>query len=202
MITVEFLFTTFLVAIIPGIGVIYTISIAMFKNKYDFFYAAFGCTLGIIPHSILSVLSLSLLFNINYLFLELIKYVGIIYIIYLAILLWNNSGFIKFENHTSIDSKNEVLIKGFIINILNPKLTLFMLAFIPQFLRLDTNSLVVDIAILSSVFMIVTFLIFVLYGFAGSYLSKKFLNSKNKVQKLQRTFSIIFVLLCIVSIFS
>ena len=200
MISIEFLLASLVVVLIPGTGVIYTISIGLTKKRDSSTFAALGCTFGIVPHIILSILTITLLLNINEILFISIKYLGITYILYLAYLLWNDKGVMKLNKDDTLNENKEIFIKGFLINILNPKLTIFLVSFLPQFILTSTNTVVSDILILSSIFMFMTLLVFTIYGLCAKYLKSKLLNNDNKIRGVQRTFALFFVLLSVVLI--
>ena len=91
MISIEFLLTSLIVVLIPGTGVIYTVSVAMFRGFKASWFAALGCTLGILPSLLASVLGLAAIFHSSALAFSLVKYVGVVYLVYLAVMMYKDS---------------------------------------------------------------------------------------------------------------
>lgn len=115
---------------LPGTGVVYIITTALTGSKKNVFAAAFGCTMGIVPHILASVLGLSIIMNMSAQVFSIIKIAGSCYLLYLAVMTWKNAGQIDLENS---DQKTKTFgitaIRAVIINLLNPKLTIFFYPF-------------------------------------------------------------------------
>lgn len=84
MISIEFIVTSLVVILIPGTGVIYTVATSIFKGKRAGITAAFGCTMGIVPALLASALGLAALFHTSALAFQILKYMGSVYLMYLA----------------------------------------------------------------------------------------------------------------------
>jgi threonine/homoserine/homoserine lactone efflux protein len=192
MISIEFLLTSLIIVLIPGTGVIFTISIALFKSRWEGVIAAFACTLGIIPHLIISMLSLRTIFTLESNFFDFIKYLGICYLFYLSYSLFKDKGILKIEDKNISSNSFDIILKGVMINLLNPKLTIFFLSFLPQFIPLNSSNLLIDISILSLVFMIMTFVVFIFYGLFSNVLIEKLFKKENSLKKIQKIFAIVF----------
>lgn len=195
MFSPEFLITALVVVLIPGTGVIYTVSTGIFNGKRSSIAAAFGCTAGIIPHLIAGILGLSALMHMSALVFQVIKFAGVLYLLYLAWGMWQDKGSIQFEEREEKRSL-QVAKRAVLINILNPKLTIFFLAFLPQFL--NHNSPVhttVQLLGMSLVFMVMTLAVFLLYGLLGSAVRSFFVGSKRRLQYMQRSFAVVFAAL-------
>lgn len=195
MFSTEFLLTSLVVVLIPGTGVIYTVSTGLFKGWRASIAAAFGCTSGIIPHLTASILGLSAVLHMSALAFQLIKYGGVIYLLYLAWSMWRETGALKLNSQDSAKSLRQIATRGFLINILNPKLSIFFLAFLPQFVSHHTSAPMLQMFILSVVFMAMTLVIFILYGLSANYVRKYIVNSPKITTWLQRSFAAIFAVL-------
>lgn len=195
MIEFEFLITSLIVILIPGTGVIYTISIGVSQNWKSSIIAAFGCTLGVIPHLAATVLGLSSIIHMSAKAFHTIKFVGAIYLVYLAWLMWHETGKMEFNQSPSGTRYSKIILKGILINLLNPKLTIFFFAFLPQFISSSTNNSTQALLLLGSFFMAMTFAVFVLYGVLASKVKHFITHSPKAMQRLQRSFSAIFVYL-------
>ena len=195
MLSIEFLITSLIVVLIPGSGVIYTISTGLFKGSRASIFAALGCTAGIIPSLSACVLGLAAIMHTSALTFQLIKFAGVAYLLYLAWGMWKETGALVLEGEDSKASLWGISVKGFLINILNPKLSLFFLAFLPQFIPADGPSPLINMLVLGGVFMGMTFLVFIMYGLLANRLSSYVVNSPKAIKYIQRSFAASFALL-------
>ncbi len=195
MLSTEFLITSLVVVLLPGTGVIYTISSGLFMGLRASIAAACGCTLGIVPHLLASILGLSAILHMSALAFQLIKYAGTAYLLYLAWSMWRETGSLKFDEQDQKNSMLQIALKGFLINILNPKLSIFFLAFLPLFVSPDASSPMLQMFLLSAVFMMMTLCIFILYGASAHSVRMHVVNSPKVILWLQRTFAAVFAAL-------
>ncbi len=195
MINSEFLITSLIVVLIPGTGVIYTLSTGLFKGARASVFAALGCTAGIIPSLIACILGLALIIHTSAIAFTIIKYAGVAYLLYLAWSMWKETGAIKLQNEKSGINGLSISLKAFLINILNPKLTLFFLAFLPQFIPSNAKVPVINMLVLGGVFMLMTLAVFILYGLLANSASRFIVNSPKITKYIQRTFALSFALL-------
>ncbi len=195
MLSTEFLVTSLVVVLIPGTGVIYTVSSGLFIGFRASIAAAIGCTAGIIPHLLASILGLSAVIHMSALAFQLLKYAGTAYLLYLAWSMWRETGSLKFDEPNTKNSMLQIAIKGFLINILNPKLSIFFLAFLPLFVSPGTSSPMLQMLLMSAAFMSMTLCIFILYGVSAHGVRTHVVNSPQITVWLQRTFATIFAAL-------
>ncbi|BHH84934.1 LysE family translocator [Desulforhopalus sp. 52FAK] len=191
----EFLLTSLVVVLIPGTGVIYTISNGIFLGWRASIAAAIGCTLGIIPHLLASILGLSAILHISAVAFQTIKIAGAAYLMYLAWGMWRETGSLKFDSACSNMRYRQVITRGILINILNPKLSIFFLAFLPFFVSPSASSPVVQMGLLGIIFMGMTFAVFMLYGLSANGVRHYVVNSPNCIIWMQRTFAASFATL-------
>jgi len=192
MISIEFLLTSLIVVLIPGTGVLFTISTALVQGQKASVYAALGCTLGIVPHLLATVFGLAAIMHTSALAFEVLKFAGVLYLFYLAIMTWKDKSGFAAESLPTRSSAFSLATKAFLLNILNPKLTIFFLAFLPQFITPEMTSPLVGMLLLSAVFMLMTFVVFVVYGFLAHSFRRSVLES-NRVQAwLRRGFAATF----------
>jgi threonine/homoserine/homoserine lactone efflux protein len=163
----DFLLTTLIIVATPGTGALYTLAAALDGGPRNALIAAFGCTLGIIPHMLAAALGLAALVAAEPRLFELIRYAGIAYLIWMAIGLWR-SGLVQNQTVEARQQAWLIIRKAVLINLLNPKLSLFFLAFLPQFVDPADTAPLTTMAGLSLVFMAVTFVVFALYGLAAA----------------------------------
>lgn len=188
----EFLLTSLVVVLIPGTGVIYTISNGLFLGWRASIAAAVGCTAGIIPHLSASILGLSAILHMSALAFQLMKFVGAAYLLYLAWLMWRETGALKFDSPNAKIGAWQIMRRGFLINILNPKLSIFFLAFLPLFVSPEAHSPTLQLVFLSLIFMGMTLLIFILYGISANGVRKYVVHSPRTLIWLQRSFAATF----------
>jgi len=187
--SVEFLLTSLIVVASPGTGVLYTLATGLSRGARASIVAAFGCTLGIIPHMAAAITGLAALLHTSALAFQTMKYLGVAYLLYMA---WNTlkeHGALKIEKEIGPRSVKQVIVTAVLINILNPKLSIFFFAFLPQFVNADEPNALPRMLELSSVFMLLTLVVFVGYGvFAASV--RDHVTSRPKVLMwMRRTFA-------------
>ncbi len=195
MLSIEFLLTSLVVVIVPGTGVIYTVSTGLLLRWRASIAAAFGCTLGILPHLTASILGLSAILHMSARAFQVLKIIGALYLLYLAWSMWRDTGAIKFDRTVEQRNAFQIALKGILINILNPKLTLFFFAFLPLFVSADAASPTREMLGLSAVFMGMTFVVFALYGILASGVSNYLTKSPKAIKRIQRSFAVIFAVL-------
>jgi threonine/homoserine/homoserine lactone efflux protein len=153
-VSVEFLLTTLIVVATPGIGVIYTVAAGLYRGARASVVAAFACTLGIVPHMIAAITGLAALLHTSAVAFETLKYLGVAYLLYMAWAMLRKRGALVVEQESAPRSGSQVIVSGVLINILNPKLTIFFFAFLPQFVSPDGANALPHMLGLSGVFMI------------------------------------------------
>ncbi|NOZ33214.1 MAG: LysE family translocator [Alphaproteobacteria bacterium] len=181
----EFLVTALVVVLIPGTGVVYTVATGLGRGRWPSVVAAFGCTLGIVPHLLASILGLAAILHTSALAFTAVKYAGVAYLLYLAWQTLRDKGPIRFDrpdpgrrNGGLINSARDmarVAWTGFVINILNPKLSVFFLAFLPQFVPASAETALWSMLGLGAIFMAMTFAVFVFYGSFAAWAGQRLL---------------------------
>ncbi|MGB3683424.1 MAG: LysE family translocator [Rubrobacteraceae bacterium] len=193
MFSVEFLVTSLIVVLLPGTGVIFTVSTGLTGGRRSSIFAALGCTAGIVPHLVASVFGLAAILHASSVAFQTLKYLGVVYLAYLAWMMWRESGVLEFDNAQRDRGVLKTTVTAFLINILNPKLSIFFLAFLPQFVPKDAASPVSYMLLLSVVFMVMTLAVFVGYGLFANFVRNYVSGSPRMVRWTQRVFSGIFV---------
>jgi threonine/homoserine/homoserine lactone efflux protein len=192
MISAEFLITSLVVVLIPGTGVIYTVSTGLVHGRRASVYAALGCTAGILPHLLATVLGLAAVMHTSALAFQALKYAGVAYLFYVAYATWRDTSAFALDGHLSRATASGLVIKAFLINILNPKLTIFFLAFLPQFVEAGTDRPLVQLLMLSAVFMAMTLAVFVVYGFVAHAFRRLVVESATVQRWLRYSFAAAF----------
>ena len=193
--SVEFLLTTLVVVATPGTGVIYTLAAGLARGARASIIAAFGCTLGIVPHMIAAITGLAALLHTSALAFQVLKYLGVAYLLYMAWATLKEKGALAVEADTAPRSASKVILSGIVINILNPKLTIFFFAFLPQFVSAGDPSTLLRMLQLSVVFMLVTFVIFAGYGIFAAAVRNHVISRPRVMRWMRRVFAGSFVAL-------
>ena len=192
MITFNFLITSLIVVLIPGTGAIYTVSVGIAHGKRASAFAALGCTAGILPHLAANILGLAALLHASALAFEALKYAGAAYLMYLAFSIWRDTSGMSTVDTAAQTSGLGIAVKAFLMNILNPKLSIFFLAFLPQFIGPGDSAAMATLLLLSAVFMAMTFIVFVAYGLLANSFRVAVLESARVQRWMQRSFALAF----------
>jgi threonine/homoserine/homoserine lactone efflux protein len=192
---IEFLTISLLVVASPGTGAAVTIAAGLSRGKRTATVAALGCTLGIVPHMLAAVTGLAALLHASSLAFEVIKFAGVAYLLYLAWMTWREQGVLKIEAEGSQRSDWGVVRHAVLVNLLNPKLSMFFLAFLPQFIAKDDAAPTLAMLQLSAIFMAMTFGVFALYGAFAARMPERVLGSPTVMAWLRRSFAATFVAL-------
>ena len=190
-----FLLTSLVVIVSPGTGVHYTMAAGLSRGARASVIAAVGCTLGIIPHMIAAITGLAALLHTSAVAFQTLKYVGVTYLLFIAWRTLKEKGALTVENETGPRSATNVIVSGILVNILNPKLTIFFFAFLPQFVSAKDPNALVRMVELSVVFMLMTIVIFVGYGSFAAAIRKHVISRPQVLTWMRRVFAGAFVAL-------
>jgi len=193
--SLEFLITSFIVVASPGTGALYTLAAGLSRGSRASIVAAFGCTLGCVPHMAAAILGLAALLHTSALAFETFKYLGVAYLLYMA---WNTlreRGALSVERETGARTIVQVTVEAVLINILNPKLSIFFLAFLPQFVSTEEAHPLPHMLMLSAVFMLMTFVVFAAYGLFAAAVRDRVISRPRVMSWMRRTFAGAFALL-------
>jgi len=193
--TVEFLVTTLIVVATPGTGVIYTLAAGLARGARASVVAAFGCTLGIVPHMVAAIAGLAALLHTSALAFQTLKYLGVAYLLYMAWATLKEKGALAVEEDSAPRSARKTIVSGILINILNPKLTIFFFAFLPQFVDPGQPNTLLRMLELSAVFMLVTFVVFGVYGVFAAAVRNHIVSRPRVMTWMRRVFAASFVAL-------
>ncbi|OLC54236.1 MAG: lysine transporter LysE [Acidobacteria bacterium 13_1_40CM_4_69_4] len=193
--SIDFLVTSLIVIVSPGTGVLYTLAAGLSRGSRASVVAAFGCTLGILPHMAAAIMGLAALLHTSALAFQTLKYLGVAYLLYMA---WNalrEQGALRVEKEVGPRSARQVIITAIMINILNPKLSIFFFAFLPQFVRANEPHPLSRMLELSTVFMLLTFAVFIIYGLFAASIRTHVISRPRVLTWMRRTFAGAFVAL-------
>ena len=206
MITLEFLITSLIVVLIPGPGAVLTVSSGIVHGRRASVFTAIGCTAGILPHLLATVLGLAAVLHTSAVAFQALKYAGVAYLFYIAWATWRDTSAFELGGDNPQNAGNAVYLsrgdsarrafslmtKAFLVNILNPKLTIFFLAFLPQFVEPNAASPLAQLLLLSGLFMAMTFAVFVVYGYLAHAFRKAVIESPRVQSWLRRSFAAAF----------
>jgi threonine/homoserine/homoserine lactone efflux protein len=193
--SLAFLLTSLIVVASPGTGVLYTLATALTRGSRASVAAAFGCTLGILPAMLAAMLGLAAVLHTSALAFAALKWCGVAYLLYMSWQALREHGALSVEAGLDARSSRRVIVTGFLINILNPKLSIFFLAFLPQFIAADEAHPVGRMLELSATFMAMTFVVFVVYGLFAATVRDRVVTRPGVMTWLRRAFAGGFALL-------
>jgi len=185
----SFLLTSLIVVASPGTGVLYTLAAALTRGSRASVAAAFGCTLGIVPHMVAAMLGLAAVLHTSALAFAALKWCGVAYLLYMSWQAVRETGALAVDGEIKERSSSRVIVTGFLINILNPKLSIFFLAFLPQFVAVDEPYPLARMLELSAAFMAMTFAVFALYGLFAASLRDRVITRPKAMAWLRRSFA-------------
>jgi len=194
-VSIEFLVTSLIVVASPGTGVLYTLAAGLSRGSRASAVAAFGCTLGIVPHMAAAVMGLAALLHTSALAFHTLKYLGVAYLLYMAWSALRERGALRVERQVGTRSARQVITSAILINILNPKLSIFFFAFLPQFVSAQEAHPLARMLELSAVFMLLTFVVFVGYGLFAAAIRNHVVSRPRVLTWMRRTFAAAFVAL-------
>ncbi|MBT8409903.1 MAG: LysE family translocator [Alphaproteobacteria bacterium] len=195
MISLQFLATALVVVVIPGTGVLYTLALGLGQGRRASIAAAAGCTLGIVPHLLAAILGLAAILHTSALLFTIVKFAGVAYLLYLAWGALSADGALAIRPEKRRDSDWRIARRGALINILNPKLSIFFLALLPPFLSGNPASVTAEMTLLGAIFMALTFGVFVIYGVFAAAARDHLLQSRTAMRWLNRGFATVFAAL-------
>jgi len=191
--SLDFLITTLIVVVAPGTGVLFTLAAGLSRGTKASIVAAFGCTLGILPHMAAAITGLAALLHTSALAFQTLKYVGVAYLIYMAWQTLKETGALRVETEVAPRSARRTVLQAILINVLNPKLSIFFFAFLPQFVTPGEPQALARMLEMSAVFMGLTFAVFVVYGVFAAALRTHVIARPRVMTWMRRTFAAAFV---------
>lgn len=190
--SLEFWITTLIVVASPGTGAVYTIATGLGRGARASVLAAFACTLGILPHLAAALLGLTAILHASALLFDVIKYAGVLYLLWMAWQVLREKGAMRIAADATPRTARRVLIDGIALNLLNPKLSIFFVAFLPQFMAADARHPLLDMLLLSAAFMAVTFAVFAVYGVCAAAMRDHVVSRPAVMAWMRRSFAVAF----------
>jgi threonine/homoserine/homoserine lactone efflux protein len=191
----SFLLTSFVICVTPGIGALYTMGAGLARGTRAGVLAAFACMLGTVPHALAALTGLAAVLHASGVAFQAVKYAGVAYLLWMAWSTWRDTGALHVDTSATPASARSVITTGITANLLNPKLTLFFFAFLPQFVPAGSPGTLPRMAALSAVFSVMTFLTFALYAVAAGVLRDRVLTRPQLVTRIRKVFAASFVAL-------
>ena len=191
----EFLLTTLIVVVTPGTGVLYTLAAGLARGARASVVAAFGCTLGVVPHMLAAITGLAALLHTSAVAFQVLKYLGVAYLLFMAWSMLRDKSELAAAADSAPLPARKVIVSGVLINLLNPKLTLFFFAFLPQFVSTSESHASLKMLGLSAVFMLVTFAVFAVYGVFAATVRRHVISRPRVVAWMRRVFGGAFLAL-------
>ena len=187
--SLEFLLTSLVVVVLPGTGVLYTLAVGLGRGFKPSVAAAFGCTLGILPAAVASMIGLAALLHTSALAFQVIKYLGVAYLFFMAWKILQDDAAMDVSENKETSGYLRIALTGTLLNVLNPKLSLFFLAFLPQFISPTTANATAALVWMAIAFMLMTFLVFVMYGAFASYARTYVVQRPSGMRWIKRSFA-------------
>jgi threonine/homoserine/homoserine lactone efflux protein len=194
-VSIEFLITSLIVVVSPGTGVLFTLAAGLSRGSRASVVAAFGPTLGIVPHMLAAILGLAALLHTSALAFQTLKYLGVAYLLYMAWSALKERGALRINGEVGARSALQVTVTAILINLLNPKLSIFFLAFLPQFVSAADPHPLSRMLMLSGIFMLLTFVVFVGYGMFAAAIRSHVISRPRVLTWMRRTFAAAFIAL-------
>lgn len=193
--SVAFLITSLIIVATPGTGALYTISAGLSRGARASLVAAFGCTLGIVPHLVAAITGTAALLRASGVAFEVVKFAGVAFLLYLGWRSWRDRSPLVVDQHRAPPSAVRVITSAVLVNLLNPKLTLFFFAFLPQFIPTRTPHPLTLMLTLSAIFMAMTLVVFAGYGLFATAIRRRLIDRSRIVRRIRQAFAVSFVAL-------
>ncbi len=188
----EFLLTAFIVCLTPGIGVVYVLSVTLGGGFRAGAWATLGCTLATVLHMGVAMAGLAAVLHTSAVLFQVLKYAGVAYLMWMAWAVLRDTGSMAIKAADG-GAPARLVARGVLLNILNPKLPLFFMAFLPQFMPATAS--LADLATLGLAFTALTFLTFLLYAGLAASGRRALLGSPRVMAWMKRAFAASFAAL-------
>jgi threonine/homoserine/homoserine lactone efflux protein len=191
----EFLLTSLVVVVVPGTGVVYTVSSSIGGGWRRGLFAAVGCTLGIVPHVLAAMLGLSGVMQAGAVAFETVRWAGVAYLVFMGVSMLRDGGGMQLDQDQGVSTEPVGLVvrRAILLNLLNPKLTMFFFAFLPQFLDAPPGLLDPRLLGLAGVFMLMTLAVFLGYAWASAVVRDRVLGAPAVLRWVQRSLGALLI---------
>ena len=190
-----FIGTAIILIIIPGPDLIFTVTQGMANGKKTAIITALGLSLGNIVHTFAAAIGLSLIIKTSPLVFVVFKTLGTIYLFYIAFQAIKHRKEMIDLNSQNTNHTKGLFLRGLLMNILNPKVAIFFLTFLPQFINYENGYVPIQMCILGLIFIILTAIIFSLLGYFSGVFRERLLKHQRFNEYMNITAAIIFIVL-------
>lgn len=190
-----FLLTTLVVVVTPGTGLVHTLAAGLSGGRREGVLTALGSTLSVVPHVIATVTGAAALLHTSATAFHVLRYAGVAYLLYMAWDMLRDQGAIEVRQDAARAGTGRVIGRAVLVNLLNPKVTIFFLAFLPQFVSPGEPHTALRMLALGGVFMLVTWVVFTLVGLLAASVRGELVSRPRVMTWLRRGFAGTFLLL-------
>jgi threonine/homoserine/homoserine lactone efflux protein len=192
-VSLVFLLTALVIVVTPGTGVILTVGAALSRGRRAALVTAVGCTLGIVPHLAAAIVGAAALLRASGVAFDVVKFAGVAYLLALAVYTWRQTGELTLDGERAPIRPLRMMASAVLANLLNPKLTLFFFALLPQFVPRDTAHPIAQLLLLSTVFMLMTLVVFAAYGVLAASVREQVLRRPSAIRRVRQVFAMSLV---------
>ncbi|WJV18970.1 LysE family translocator [Rossellomorea marisflavi] len=188
-----FLLTGILLNLIPGADTMYIVGRSISQGRTAGIYSVLGIISGSLVHTLFVAFGLSLILVKSVLLFNVIKVIGVVYLLYLGIRMILDKSNLAFQQATGTTvNKRKIYIQGLLTSLTNPKVSLFFIAFMPQFIDPNVTS-PVPFLILGLTFTITGLLWCLFIAYFSSYVTKTLRGNQKVGQVLNKVTGVIFI---------
>ncbi len=191
---IMFVLASFLLCLAPGPDNIYVLTQGITKGKKAAIITTLGLVTGLIVHTSAAAFGISVIFQTSQVAFDIVKYLGAIYLLYIAYKIFKHRNEpLDLDVKSSKQQMKSLYFKGFIMNVLNPKVSIFFLAFLPQFVDTNVPNVSMQVILLGFIFMVITIVVFSTIGILGNLLSSRLMQNPNIIKYMNILTSFILV---------
>lgn len=178
---ISFLSVSVVLTLTPGPDNLSVLTISLSQGSRHGFLFGLGCAFGCIFHSILVLAGVSAIIISSPHLFSFLKLLGGLYLIYLGIQVFTKNNFINLNSHKTSDESiaSMTFVKGLLASAINPKVGLFFISFLPQFVIASQGEIIYQLALLSGIFILQAILIFGLIAYFAGLISDALKRNQN-----------------------
>ena len=193
---IAFVLASVILSLVPGPDNIYVMTNSALKGWRVGFYTTLGLCTGLIGHTFLVAIGVSVIFQTSALAFNGLKIVGACYLIYLGWLSLQSKE-LNISGTGKDNSNRSYYITGVIMNLTNPKVALFFLVFLPQFINISKGSVTIQVVLLGLLFILSALCVFSSIAFLGSYLESYLKKSSSVNKNINKLAALVYFALAI-----
>jgi threonine/homoserine/homoserine lactone efflux protein len=191
----EFYLTCLVLVLTPGTGMIYTFMCALSQGRRGAILGALGSTFSILPHILAAILGLAAVLHASAVAFQAIKWIGVAYLLYIGWKTWKDTNLFDLKDGVKQTSSAKLIWQGVLGSVLNPKLSLFFMALLPQFVNVQSTNPMGEMALLGGIFMAMTFVAFAGLGVMVASARHGVQTRPKLLEHARRGFGGVFILL-------